>query len=538
MPWHPLRYRHPLQPYRWSTETRVAQRRTGSTTTNLRLPNISSALALRTHHDEQNTAIEVAGSVRTVRKQKSRAFLSIGDGSTVDVLQAVLHPDQAQGLSTGAFVSVRGLWQASPPGKKQSHELQAQRVTLIGAADSEKKYQTAEYLRTVPHLRLRLPIQALLARLRSESDFLLAQFFRDRDFLRLQPPIITSSDCEGAGEVFAVAAEVATPASPGDGEQATIREGGFFRKPTFLTVSSQLHLEAYMHEHPKVWTLSPTFRAEKSDTPRHASEFQMLEVEFRTQNVAEVMDLVEDMIRSLVQGLRKKSFLEELMAAKITWEQSGTDRLESDCQHLSSRWDGLEKTSWPRITYEAAMRLLQDSFKSGESEFIHEPNKDAGLHLEHEKYIATKVGLGQPVFVTDYPRAIKPFYMLPSELKTEQGDTPETVACFDLLLPEVCEVVGGSLREHRLQHLEAAMSRRHLDLRPTHDNSGTTKDLNTGPAGVLGGNLQWYVDLRRFGSVPHGGFGSGFDRILCYLSGIRNIKDVIPWPRHYGKCDC
>ncbi|KAL8639225.1 MAG: hypothetical protein Q9228_003716 [Teloschistes exilis] len=542
MPWHPLRYRHPLQPYRWSTETRVTQRRKRSTT-NLRLPNISSALALRTHHDQQNTAIEVVGSVRTVRKQKSLAFLSIGDGSTVEVLQAVLHPDQAQGLSTGAFVSVQGLWQASPPGKKQSHELQAQRVTLIGAADSEKypiqkKFQTAEYLRNVPHLRLRLPIQALLARLRSESDFLLTHFFRDRDFLRLQPPIITSSDCEGAGEVFAVAGEIAALATPGDGEQAAIREGGFFRRPTFLTVSSQLHLEAYMHEHPKVWTLSPTFRAEKSDTPRHASEFHMLEAEFRTQNLAEVMDLVEDMIRSLVQGLRKKSFLEQLMAAKTTWEQSGTDRLEGDCQHLSSRWDGLEKTSWPRITYEAAMGLLQDSVNSGESEFIHEPNKDAGLHLEHEKYIAAKVGLGQPVFVTDYPRSIKPFYMLPSASKVSQGNSAETVACFDLLLPEVCEVVGGSLREHRLQHLEAAMSRHHLDLRPAHDNSGNRSDLSTGPAGGLGGNLEWYVDLRRFGSVPHGGFGFGFDRLLCYLSGIRNIKDVIPWPRYYGKCDC
>ncbi|KAI4100518.1 MAG: hypothetical protein L6R37_005433 [Teloschistes peruensis] len=513
MPWHPLRYRHPLQPYRWSTETRVAQRRKRSTT-NLRLPNISSALALRIHHDQQNTAIEVVGSVRTVRKQKSLAFLSIGDGSTVDVLQAVLHPDQAQGYREK---------RAKIPVKKYP---------------IQKKFQTAEYLRTVPHLRLRLPIQALLARLRSESDFLLTQFFRDRDFLRLQPPIITSCDCEGAGEVFAVAGEVAAPATPGDGEQAAIREGGFFRRPTFLTVSSQLHLEAYMHEHPKVWTLSPTFRAEKSDTPRHASEFQMLEAEFRTQTLDEVMDLVEDMIRSLVQGLRKKSFLEQLMAAKNTWEQSGTDRLEGNCQHLSSRWDDLEKTSWPRITYEAAMRLLQDSVNSGESEFIHEPNKDAGLHLEHEKYIAAKVGLGQPVFVTDYPRGIKPFYMLPSAAKVGQGDSAETVACFDLLLPEVCELVGGSLREHRLQHLEAAMSRRHLDLRPAHDDSGNRSDLSTGPAGGLGGNLEWYVDLRRFGSVPHGGFGFGFDRLLCYLSGIRNIKDVIPWPRHYGKCDC
>ncbi|KAL8668060.1 MAG: hypothetical protein Q9202_000038 [Teloschistes flavicans] len=402
----------------------------------------------------------------------------------------------------------------------------------------QKKFQTPEYLRTVPHLRLRLPISALLARLRSESDFLLTQFFRDRGFLRLQPPIITSSDCEGAGEVFTVTAEAATPAPLSNGEQAAILEDGFFKKPTFLTVSSQLHLEAYMHEHAKVWTLSPTFRAEKSDTPRHASEFQMLEVEIRTQSLAEIMDLVEDMIKSLVQGLRKESFLEQLVRAKTTWEQPGTRGLETDSQSLSTRWDALEKTPWPRITYKTAMRILQDSVDSGESDFAHQPDKDASLHLEHEKYIATKVGLGQPVFVTDYPRAVKPFYMLPSAAEDGQIDMPETAACFDLLLPEVCEIVGGSLREHRLQHLEAAMSRRRLDLRSVHDDSGTGNDTITRPLGVLGGNLEWYVDLRRFGSVPHGGFGFGFDRLLCYLSGTRNIKDVIPWPRNYGRCDC
>ncbi|KAL8692034.1 MAG: hypothetical protein Q9218_002866 [Villophora microphyllina] len=357
----------------------------------------------------------------------------------------------------------------------------------------QKKFQTPEYLRTVPHLRLRLPVQALLARLRSESDFLLAQFFRNRGFLRLQPPIITSSDCEGAGEVFTVVSEASASATISDGERSAIREDAFFKKPKFLTVSSQLHLEAYMQEHPKVWTLSPTFRAEKSDTPRHVSEFQMLEVEMRTRSLGEVMDLVENMIKSLVRGLRKDSFLEDLIAAKRTWEQQGTQDTEENWQYLSSRWDSLESASWPRITYTTAVQILRDSVSSGESSFNHELDGDAGLHLEHEKYIAAKVGHGQPVFVTDYPQAIKPFYMLPSATRDNEADSLTNAACFDLLLPEVCEVVGGSLREHRLHQLEASMVKRQANLRPAHGGSGTSGDIIAKPAGYLGDNLEWML---------------------------------------------
>ncbi|KAI4171858.1 MAG: hypothetical protein LQ343_003935 [Gyalolechia ehrenbergii] len=371
--------------------------------------------------------------------------------------------------------------------------------------------------------------------MRSESDFLLARFFRDRGFLRTQPPVITSSDCEGAGETFSISSKVQAPAEGLDARQIAASEDNFFRKPKYLTVSSQLHLEAYMPEHAKVWTFAPTFRAEKSDTPRHVSEFWMLEAEIRTQSLPDIMDLVEDMIISLVQGLKTSSFMEELKTARRLWDKSGTQELLADEESLQSRWDELEQGSWPRITYSEAMQLLRNSVRLRESEFVHEPDWDMGLQLEHERYIAAKVGQGKPVFVTDYPFAIKPFYMLPSSPTTSHGTTSaRTAACFDLLLPELCEVVGGSLREHRLKHLIASMGGD--DSNPAPGGEETEKAPDN--ALMSGSNLSWYVDLRRFGSVPHGGFGFGFDRLLCYLTGIRNIKDIVPWPRYYGRCDC
>ncbi|KAL8775126.1 MAG: hypothetical protein Q9209_000605 [Squamulea sp. 1 TL-2023] len=521
---------------------------------------VASALALRPCDDRENVMIQVAGTVRTIRKQKNCAFLQIGDGSTVHSLQAVLNPDHAQGyetkndlssrtltdhiylnsLSTGAFVAVQGLWRPAPPGKEQSHELRAQEVITIGAADSEKypiqkKFQTPEFLRTIPHLRLRLPLHALLARLRSESEFLLAQYFRDQGFLRVQAPVITSSDCEGAGEVFSL--RTGAPIS-GERADAVPEESCFFRRPKYLTVSSQLHLEAYMQEHHKVWTFSPTFRAEKSDTPRHVSEFWMLEVELRTQSLEEIMELVEGMIMSLVQGLQRSSFIEELATVRRLRETSHIEDPTDDDGLLLDRWMRLAEGAWPRITYTQALHLLQDSARSGKSMFVHQPNWETGLQLEHERYLAATVGQGKPVFVTDYPQVTKPFYMLPSATERIDPDAvPGTAACFDLLLPEVSEVVGGSLREHRLKELEASMQK----FEPEPERRNTSR--RTAPEGLSvpmnsAGNMTWYLDLRRFGSVPHGGFGLGFDRLLCYLTGMRNIKDVITWPRFHGRCDC
>ena len=401
----------------------------------------------------------------------------------------------------------------------------------------QKKYHSAEYLRTIPHLRLRTPINALLARLRSECDYHLASYFRNRHFVRVQPPIITSSDCEGAGEVFTVSSK--PPSSRvKDGIKATEREKDeMFKNPKFLTVSSQLHLEAFIHEHQKVWTLSPTFRAEKSDTPRHVAEFWMLEAEIRTESLRDVMNLAEDMIGDLAGKLQEAGFMEEILYANRgakTADAEGTQFPEL----LRRRWQGLTQTPWPRITYENAIKRLKHAVESGEAKFLYEPSETTGLQLEHEKFIATTFGQGSPVFVTDYPREIKPFYMLPSSpedlVETTQN---KTVACFDLLLPDLCEVVGGSMREHRLQQLSQSMKNHGLNVSAAGAVGQTLTDSEVLPSSDEG-NLDWYTDLRRYGSVPHGGFGLGFDRLLAFLSGTSNIKDVVPWPRFHGRCDC
>ena len=312
----------------------------------------------------------------------------------------------------------------------------------------------------------------------------------------------------------------------------------FFRDPKFLTVSAQLHLEAFVNEHQKVWTLSPCFRAERSDTPRHVSEFMMLEAEMQTESLLELMDLAESLIRSLTLHLRESGFMQELTRAhRVSVPLEGSGNL-SYPKLLEQRWHGLLQSPWPRITYEGAIQHLNVALESNKTIFQYHPSLATGLQLEHEKYLAKTVGHGSPVFVTDYPAGIKPFYMLPSKpVTTNEPTGTETVSCFDLLFPDMCEVVGGSLREHRLQGLTQAMHGFGLSVAPENPLSEATTDVTMSPSAGKG-DLDWYVDLRRYGSVPHGGFGLGFDRLLGYLAGIDNIKDVVPWPRYYGKCDC
>ena len=401
----------------------------------------------------------------------------------------------------------------------------------------QKKYHSAEYLRTIPHLRLRTPFNALLARLRSECDYHLAGYFRNRHFVRVQPPMITSSDCEGAGEVFTVSPKPSSSPANDEVEAIQEEENGLFREPKFLTVSAQLHLEAFIHEHQKVWTLSPTFRAEKSDTPRHVAEFWMLEAEIRTSSLRDVMHLVEDMIQDLVGKLQEAGFMKEVLYANQR-AKSGDAKDSQFPESLRKRWEGLMETPWPRITYEIAIKRLQDAVESGEANFVYRPSWTTGLQLEHEKFIASAFGQGRPVFVTDYPQEIKPFYMLPSVLEDGLDKTQsKTVACFDLLLPELCEVVGGSMREHRLEQLSQSMHSHGLNTSAAPVTGQSIESSEVSPSSEKG-NLEWYADLRRYGSVPHGGFGLGLDRLLAYLSGTSNIKDVVPWPRYKGRCDC
>jgi len=455
-------------------------------------------------------------------------------------------------LSTGVAISVAGNWKRCPPGKEQSHELHANEVQVLGQNDAavglqppsslihilttilqnypiQKKYHTPEYLRSLPHLRSRTSHNALLLRLRSQVIANVTTFFSDHGFIQSHTPIITSSDCEGAGEVFTVASNTAheLPQTSGDKDS----ERHFFRSPKYLTVSSQLHLEALAQSVGNVWTLSPTFRAEKSDTSRHLSEFYMLEAEIAfVDKHEEVMDVVERMLRYVATKLKTSLLGKELVSEQLGAKESheGDARMTMD---LQQRWDSLISGPWPRITYHEAIARLKDAVKDGRVDFEFPPDATDGLQAEHERFLAEDVGQMGPVFVTDYPRAMKPFYMAPSQESMGSEKLSQTVACFDLLLPDVCEVVGGSMREHRLENLLQAM-REKGRFKYTKKESAADEQCeeHTG--------LEWYLDLRRYGSVPHGGFGLGFDRLLAYLGGISNIRDIVAFPRWYGRCVC
>ncbi|KAL4879675.1 hypothetical protein BJY04DRAFT_193380 [Aspergillus karnatakaensis] len=447
-------------------------------------------------------------------------------------------------LSTGSAIEISGIWKACPAGKLQSHELQGTSVKIVGKTDPEtypiqKKYQSPEFLRQIPHLRFRTPLNALLARFRSECLHQLGNVFRatpNGGFVQVQPPLITSSDCEGAGETFAVIPRETL--ATGLPEQ---EHDHFFRAPKYLNVSSQLHLEAYAAELGNVWTLSPVFRAEKSDTPRHLSEFYMLEAEVNfLSDLGDLTDVVEHLIRDLTRRLYETPATQEILSIKRETNPESTEPVfEID---LHKRWaDLMEGPKWLRMTYTDAIAALQEEFSRGKATFVSAPTWNTGLQLEHERYIVERLNNGKPVFVTDYPKNVKPFYMALSENTTNAESERETVACFDLLLPEVAEVAGGSLREHRLPELIQNMRDHGLikttinpeeadsKLEPTYPHLQPGEDL---------AHLQWYADLRRWGTAPHGGFGIGFDRLLGYLTGVSTIRDTVAFPRYFGRADC
>lgn len=380
----------------------------------------------------------------------------------------------------------------------------------------QKKYHTPEFLRTVPHLRPRTTLNSGLLRLRSQTIASLTKFFADNHFTQTHPPILTSSDCEGAGEVFRVIPSAETDSPPAKAR----KEPDFFGSTKYLTVSTQLHLEALAQGVGNVWTLSPVFRAEKSDTSRHLSEFYMLEAEMSfVEDLGGVMDLAENMLRSLSNDLSESAVVRELVSRSDREDMGYTSNEE-----VMRRWEGLRQDSWPRITYTDAVALLQEKANLLER---NPPEWGEGLQSEHEKFVASYVGASKPVFVTNYPQDIKAFYMRvsqPSSLNpatSGQENSPgATVDCFDLLVPEFCEIAGGSMRENRFDPLLAAMARQ-----------GLTNDQKSSP-------LEWYADLRRWGCPPHGGFGIGFDRLLCYLSGVPTIRDIVAFPRYFGRCDC
>lgn len=320
----------------------------------------------------------------------------------------------------------------------------------------------------------------------------------------------------------------------------------FFRSPRYLTVSSQLHLEAFSAALGNVWTMSPTFRAEKSDTPRHLSEFYMLEAEmqFLDRGLDELLEHTESIIRDFTAKLAETHAAKEILSAKRSGE-SGQDEGADDM--LQQRWNGiLDPVKWPRVTYTEAINILQEAVNRNEVQFVYPVTWGNALQFEHEKFIVEKVGgsgTGKPVFITDYPKAAKPFYMLPSSIEEgyeERIGDRATVGAFDLILPGIGEILGGSMREHRLPNLIRNMRENGL-IKKRMTAEGAETDAELYPCLEPGETLeplQWYADLRRWGSAPHGGWGLGFDRFLGYLSGVGNLRDVVAFPRYAGKADC
>ena len=438
--------------------------------------------------------IRVCGWVRSVRRGKDVTFIALNDGSSLDSLQIViaaelLQPQAMAPLGTGACIAVDGDLVESPAAG-QAWELQACQVELLGGADAgyplQKKRHSFEYLRSIAHLRPRANTFGAVFRMRSALSFAVHQFFHERGFLYVQTPIITTNDCEGAGEMFRVT--TLDPLCAPRVDDRVDWSQDFFGEKAGLTVSGQLQGELFAMAFSDIYTFGPTFRAENSNTSRHASEFWMIEPEMAFVDLAGICDLAEEFFRYLVT-FSLDGCGDDLAFFNERIEPGLIDRLEE-----------LAGAEFHRVTYGEAIDLLK---KSGRTfEFPVAWGQD--LQSEHERYLTEEVFAG-PVFVTDYPQRIKAFYM-------RLNDDNQTVAAMDLLVPRVGEIIGGSQREERLDVLEGRMQ--------AH--------------GIESSSLDWYLDTRRWGSCPHSGFGLGFERLLMYLTGMENIRDVIPFPRTPG----
>lgn len=434
--------------------------------------------------------VVVKGWVRTVRAQKSFSFVEINDGSTLANLQVIataLPPE----LTTGASCSVQGKVTQSPKGEQQV-ELQAERLDLIGACDPatyplQKKRHSFEFLRTIAHLRPRTNTLGAVARVRDTLAFATHRFFHERGFLYLHAPIITLSDCEGGGKMFQVTA-LPMEAPPRTSEGKVDYSTDFFNRPAYLSVSGQLNAEVYACALSDVYTFGPTFRAENSNTSRHLAEFWMIEPEMAFADIQDDMDLAEAYLKAIFGQLLKEN--SEDLAFFDKFVRPG----------VVERLQAVVSTPFVRITYGEAIEILQ---KSGRS-FTFEVSWGCDLQSEHERFLCEE-HFKCPVIVRDYPEAIKAFYM-------RANPDGKTVAAMDVLVPDVGEIIGGSQREERLEILEGKMERFRLDRAA----------------------YEWYLELRRFGSVPHAGFGAGFERLVLFATGMENIRDVIPFPRYPG----
>ena len=443
----------------------------------------------------------IQGWVRTRRDSKAFSFLEVNDGSCLKNLQVIAdagipgYQEAVLVATTGASVAVEGNLVESQ-GKGQSWEMHATKVTLLGASDEsyplQKKGHSAEFLRSIAHLRPRSNLFGCVFRVRSRMAYAIHTFFQERGFVHVHTPIITASDCEGAGEMFAISGgDASLPAEEEDAAVASGGEGHFFGKQAYLTVSGQLAAETFACALSNVYTFGPTFRAENSHTSRHASEFWMVEPEIAFCDLDGDMSLAEEMVKYLVADALEHN------AADLELFGKFVDK------GLLERLKFVVERDFQRVSYTEAVELLE---KSGQK-FEYPVEYGLNLQSEHERYL-TEEHFKCPVTVYNYPKEIKPFYM-------RVNDDGKTVAAMDLLVPGIGEIVGGSQREERLDVLQANMERHNL----------SEEDYG------------WYVDLRRYGTVPHAGFGLGFERMLMFVTGVANIRDVIPFPRVPGSAE-
>jgi len=431
------------------------------------------------------------GWVRTRRDAKAFSFLEINDGSCLKNIQVIADDvlsnyEDIKKLTTGSAVSVKGKLVASKGGG-QKWEVSAGQVDIISLAPDtyalQKKRHSDEFLRSIAHLRPRTNKYGAAFRMRSEMSFAIHKFFRDKGFRYVHTPILTGSDCEGAGELFKVTALDLENPPQKDGK--TDYDQDFFGKEANLTVSGQLSAEMFCLALGDVYTFGPTFRAENSNTRRHAAEFWMVEPEMAFCDLDGNMDLGEEMIKYLTAYVMDECAEDLELFAK--WVD----------KNLMATLENTASSDYVRLPYREAMEILQ---KSGQS-FEYEIGFGKDLQTEHERFL-TEQHFKKPVIVYDYPKIIKPFYM-------RLNDDNETVAAMDVLVPNIGEIIGGSQREERLDMLEARM-----------DETGMDKET-----------YWWYLEARKYGSVPHSGFGLGFERLLMLVTGISNIRDVIPFPR-------
>ncbi|XZF14280.1 asparagine--tRNA ligase [Chitinophagaceae bacterium MMS25-I14] len=456
--------------------------------------------------EQTDYKVTVKGWVRSFRNNQ---FIALNDGSCMNNLQVVIGLDADENLvksiSNGASVSVEGTVIASQ-GKGQKVEVKAETVTVLGECGPDyplqlKNRPSLEYLREKAHLRFRTNTFGAVFRVRHSLAFAVHKFFNDRGFVYLHTPIVTASDAEGAGEMFRVTTlPFDNPPRNEDGSINFTED--FFGRSTNLTVSGQLEAELGAMAFSEVYTFGPTFRAENSNTARHLAEFWMIEPEVAFNDIVDNMDLAEAFVQYIIgYALEHNREDLEFLAQRLEEEEKQKPQNERSEMGLIEKLEFVLNNKFERITYTQAIDILLNSPAYKKKKFQYEVSWGIDLQSEHERYLVEK-HFKKPVIVTNYPKDIKAFYM-------RQNDDGKTVAAMDILAPGIGEIVGGSQREERLDRLEQRMAEMHI---PTEE-------------------MYWYLDTRRFGTVPHAGFGLGFERIVLFVTGMGNIRDVIPFPR-------